>query len=108
MAEPFEVTDTTFEADVLQAMEPTLVDFWAEWCGTCRMVAPLVKEIADEYDGRLKVAKMDVDVNLGTPGRLGIRGIPTLILFKNGEEVTRIIGYRPRFALEEALLPHLD
>ena len=107
MAKPFQVTDDTFEAQVLQATEPTLVDFWAEWCGPCRMVAPAVEAIAEEYDGRLQVAKMDVDTNPNTPGGLGIRGIPTLILFKGGAEVKRFVGFRPKEALVEELLPFI-
>ncbi len=102
-----QVTDETFESEVLQADQPTLVDFWAEWCGPCRMIAPVVEEVAREYDGRLKVVKMDVDANPATPARLGIMGIPTLILFKDGKEVERVVGYRPKEALVEVLLPHL-
>lgn len=107
MAELIEVTDATFKEKVLQAEKPTLVDFWAEWCGPCRMVAPVVKEIAEEYDGKIQVAKMDVDANRNTPGNYGIRGIPTLILFKNGEEAARIVGFRPKAAMLDELLPHL-
>jgi thioredoxin 1 len=107
MAKPFAVTEDTFESEVLQAEEPTLVDFWAEWCGPCKMVEPVVETIAEEYDGKLRVARMDVDSNRRTPGRYGIRGIPTLILFKNGMEVTRIVGYRPKDALAEELLPYI-
>lgn len=108
MTKPFEVTDGTFEKEVLQSAELTLVDFWAEWCGPCKMVAPIVEAIADEYDGKLRVGKMDVDTNPKTPQGLGIRGIPTLILFKDGVEVTRIVGYRPKEAMTEELLPYLD
>ena len=108
MAKPFEVTDETFEEEVLQATEPTLVDFWAVWCGPCRMVAPVVQEIADDYDGRLRVAKMDVDSNRQTPGKYGISGIPTLILFKDGAEATRIVGFRPKDMMVEELQPHID
>jgi thioredoxin 1 len=108
MAEPFDVTDATFEAQVLQAAEPTLVDFWAAWCGPCKMVAPAVEAIAEEYDGKLRVAKMDVDANPETPQGLGIMGIPTLILFRDGAEVTRIVGYRPKEALAETLQPHIE
>ena len=108
MAKPFEVTDSTFEAEVLQAAEPTLVDFWAEWCGPCKMAGPEVEAIAEEYDGKLRVAKMDVDTNPKTPGSLGIMGIPTLILFKDGAEVTRLVGYRPKAALAEALVPYIE
>ena len=108
MAKPFEITDATFEAEALQATEPTLIDFWAAWCGPCRMVGPAVEAIAEEYDGKLRVGKMDVDANPDTPRRLGIMGIPTLILFKNGAEVTRIVGYRPKDAMAEELLPHIE
>ncbi len=108
MAQPFEVTDDTFEAEVLQSEEPTLVDFWAEWCGPCRLIAPVVTEIADEYEHLVKVAKMDVDTNPDTPTRLGIRGIPTLILFKDGAEVKRFVGFRPKEAMVEELLPYIE
>lgn len=85
------VTDVTFEVEVLQADEPVLVDYWAEWCGPCRHVAPVLDEIANEYAGRLKVAKLNIDQNQGIPPRYGIRGIPTLMLFKKGEvEATRV------------------
>jgi thioredoxin 1 len=107
MAKPFEVTDDTFETQVLQAARPTLVDFWAEWCGPCKMVAPAMEEIADEYEGRLRVAKMDVDASPETPSWLGIRGIPTLILFKGGAEIKRLVGFRPKEALIEELLPYI-
>ncbi|MBC7227697.1 MAG: thioredoxin [Thermoflexales bacterium] len=102
-----EVTDATFEDDVLKSPLPTLVDFWAEWCGPCRMIAPVVEEIARDYSGRVQVVKMNVDLNPQTPARLGIMGIPTLILFKDGREVDRVVGYRPKRALEEFLLSHL-
>ena len=108
MAKPFEVTDLTFEAQVLQATEPTLVDFWAQWCGPCRMIAPMVEEIADAYKGRLRVAKMNVDTSPETPGRLGIQGIPTLILFKDGKEVKRLVGLRPKEAMVRELLPYIE
>ena len=107
MAHPLEVTDADFEEEVLQAAEPTLVDFWASWCGPCKMIAPVVEQVAHEYDGRLRVFKMDVDSNPSTPSRFGIMSIPTLILFKGGEAVERVTGYRPKDALVEQLLPHL-
>jgi len=107
MAEPLEVTDATFEKEVLQAKEPTLVDLWAAWCGPCRMIAPVVEEIAEEYEGKLRVARLDVDSNQETPTRYGVRGIPTLLLFKNGEEVARIVGFRRKDELVEELLPHI-
>jgi len=102
-----EVTDSTFETEVLQASEPTLVDFWAEWCGPCKMVEPVVEEIAEEYSDKLQVARMDVDGNRNTPAQYGIQGIPTLILFKDGQEATRIVGFRPKEAVVGELLPHL-
>ncbi|HHN93905.1 MAG TPA: thioredoxin [Anaerolineae bacterium] len=108
MADMLIVTDDTFEAQVLQAPKPVLVDFWAEWCGPCRMVAPVVEALAEEYAGRLLVAKMDVDENRETPARYGIYGIPTLILFKDGAEATRFIGYRPKEAMEDGIVPYLD
>jgi thioredoxin 1 len=107
MAQPFHITDDTFESKVLQASKPVLVDFWAEWCAPCKMIAPAVEEIAAEYDGRLSVAKMDVDTSPKTPNWLNIRGIPTLILFKGGAEIKRLVGYRPKEALIEELLPHI-
>ena len=108
MGKPFEVTDDTFETQVIQAMEPTLVDFWAEWCGPCKMIAPAVEAIANEYEGRLKVAKMDVDANPNVPGKLGIRGIPTLILFKGGVEVKRLVGLKSKEVLVDELLPYIE
>ena len=85
------VTDATFEAEVLQSPLPVLVDYWAEWCGLCRMIAPILEEIAKEYAGRLNVAKLNVDENQQTPQKFGVRGIPTLMLFKNGNiEATKV------------------
>lgn len=107
MTDLLQVTDSTFESEVLQADKPTLVDFWAEWCGPCRMVAPVVQEIAEELGEKMRVAKMDVDSNRETPMQYGIQGIPTLILFKDGEEAARIVGFRPKGAVMENLLPHL-
>lgn len=102
-----EVTDATFESEVLQASRPTLVDFWAVWCPPCRMIAPVVEEIAQEQTGYLNVAKLDVDNNGQTAARYGVTSIPTLILFKGGQEVARFIGYRPKDALMADIQPHL-
>lgn len=108
MAEPFTVTDGEFEEKVLSADKPVLVDFWAEWCGPCHMIAPSVKEIAHEQDGVLGVAKMDIDENPVTPGRYGIMSIPTLMLFKNGDVVARVVGAMPKERLLAQILPHLE
>ena len=107
MASPTVVTDETFNQEVLKSDTPTLVDFWAVWCGPCRMVAPVVDEIAREQAGKLKVMKLDVDENQNTAMAYGVMSIPTLILFKNGQPVERIVGFRPKGDMEKKILPHL-
>jgi thioredoxin 1 len=108
MATPTVVTDETFNQEVLKADTPTLVDFWAVWCGPCRMVAPVVDEIAREQGSKLKVMKLDVDENQNTAMAYGVMSIPTLILFKNGQPVERIVGFRPKGDMEKKILPHLS
>ncbi len=107
MSNLLEVTDENFEQQVLQSDVPVLVDLWAAWCGPCHMVAPIVEQLAKEYDGQLKVGKMDVDNSPKTPVSYGVQGIPTLILFKGGEEVGRIIGARPKGQFVSMISPHL-
>jgi thioredoxin 1 len=104
----FEVTEATFEEDVLKSDLPVLIDFWAEWCGPCRMIAPLVDELAEKYDGKLRVGKLDADINQQILINYGIMGIPTLMLFKGGEVAERITGYMPMQALEPRIKRHLD
>ncbi|MEJ2211420.1 MAG: thioredoxin [Anaerolineae bacterium] len=107
MAKPIEVTDQTFEQVVLQAQMPTVVDFWAVWCGPCKMIAPALEQIADEYADQLQVAKLDVDHNNESAMKYGVMSIPTLILFKGGEPVERIVGFMPKEKLLAKLQPHL-
>ena len=101
------VTDASFEADVLKSGEPVLVDYWAEWCGPCKMIAPILEEVASAYAGKIKVAKMDVDANQEVPAKFGIRGIPTLILFKNGQEVAKKVGALSKSQLTAFLDSHV-
>jgi thioredoxin 1 len=107
MAKPIEVTDQTFDQLVLEADVPIVVDFWAVWCGPCKMIAPALEQIAAEYQERLQVAKLDVDHNNQTAMKYGVMSIPTLILFKGGEPVERIVGFMPKERLAARLHPHL-
>ena len=102
-----ELTDDNFETEVLKSETPTLVDFWAVWCGPCRQVAPTVDALADEYKGRLKVGKMDVDNHQIVPQQYGIRSIPTLLIFKGGKVVGQVVGAVPRSKLESEIQKHL-
>jgi thioredoxin 1 len=95
------VTDDSFETDVLKASGPVLVDFWAEWCGPCKMIAPALEEIGAEYAGRVTVAKVNIDENPQTPNNYGVRGIPTLIMFKDGKPLATKVGAAPKSALKE-------
>lgn len=107
MAKLTDVTDLTFDAEVLKPDIPVLVDFWAEWCGPCQMIAPSLEAIAAEYVGRLKVVKLDVDANNQTAITYGVQSIPSLLLFKNGQVVERLVGAMPKDHILERLRPHI-
>lgn len=98
-----EVNDSNFQELVLQSEKPVVVDFWAPWCQPCRIIAPIIEELAKEYDGKVVFAKLNTDENMQTTMRFGIRGIPTLLIFKNGKEVGRIVGARPKPQLKEEI-----
>ena len=102
-----ELTDSGFETQVLSNSTPTLVDFWAEWCAPCRALTPLVEEIASNYDGRLQVAKMNIDDHPSTPGKYSVRAIPTLLLFKDGQVVDQVVGLVSKAKLGQMLEKHL-
>ncbi len=108
MAHPVAISDNSFQTEVIDASKPVLVDFWAEWCGPCKMIAPILETVADEYDEQLKVVKLDVDANPKTMAKFRVQSIPTLILFNNGEPVERIVGYMPKERLLSKVRPHLE
>ena len=107
MGHPTAITDDQFESEVINSGTPVLVDFWAEWCGPCKAVAPTLEELAEDYDGRLKIVKVDIDENREAASRFGIRSIPSLLLFKDGAEVDRILGALPKQQLAEKIDKHL-
>lgn len=107
MAQPIHLTDSSFETEVLQSDQPVLIDFWATWCGPCRMVAPVIDELANEYEGKAKICKLDVDNNQGTAQKYGIRSIPTLLIIKNGEVVDSVLGAVPKQQIVDKLQAHV-
>lgn len=103
MAKPVVLTEANFENEVISSTTPVLVDFWAEWCGPCKIIGPVVEELATEYNGKVKIAKLDVDSNQGVAMKYGIRGIPTLLIFKGGKVVDQIVGAVPKTQISDRL-----
>jgi thioredoxin 1 len=106
--EPLEITDANFDAEVVNSDKPVLLDFWAVWCGPCKMIAPIVKELASEYDGKAKIGKLDVDNNQQTAMKFGIRSIPTLLIFKDGKVVDQIVGAVPKQQITNKLNSYVN
>lgn len=103
MARPVEVTDSNFEQEVIKSDKPVVVDFWAVWCGPCKLIAPIMEEFANEYDGKIKIAKVDVDNNPNIAIKFGIRSIPTILFFKEGKIVAQVIGALPKSHFQEKI-----
>lgn len=103
MADVINVTDQTFEAEVLKSDKPIVIDFWAEWCAPCRQISPIINELAEQYGEQVKIVKMDIDSSPGTPGQYGVRAIPTILAFKDGEVVQQLQGARPKADFEEMI-----
>lgn len=107
MAQPLHLTDDSFNSEVVQSDKPVLIDFWAAWCGPCRMIAPVIEELSNEYDGKAKICKLDVDNNQQTAMQFGIRSIPTILIFKGGEVVDTIVGAVPKEQIVNKLNNHV-
>jgi len=107
MSKPVAVNDADFNKEVLEADKPVLVDFWASWCGPCRMIAPILEEMAQEHQEKLKIVKIDIDANGQNAQKYGVMSIPTLILFKGGEAVERLVGYMPKAQIESKVMDRL-
>lgn len=108
MAQPLHLTDATFDTEVIKSDLPVLIDFWAAWCGPCKMIAPYIEELSNEYEGKAKIAKLDVDNNQNTAMNFGIRSIPTLLIFKGGNVVDTIVGAVPKQAIIDKLNSHIN